>query len=98
MNRTVGIILTIATVLCCACPGFGMCIFGGLVAAGQPVTTTLNGVESSQTYPPAVGIGLLCLALIFIAIPFVVGFFAFRSKPAAPAVVSNFNEPLPPAS
>ena len=98
MNRTVGIILTIVTVLCCACPGFGLCIFGGLIAAGQPVTTTLNGVESVETYPPAVGIGLLCLALIFIVIPFVVGFFTLRNKPAPEPVAQNFNEPLPPAS
>src|SRR5512145_2920956 len=98
MNRTVGIVLTIATVLCCACPGFGLCIFGGLIAAGQPVTTTLNGVESVETYPPAVGIGLLCLALIFIIIPFVVGFITFRNKPAPASAVQNFNEPLPPTS
>jgi hypothetical protein len=100
MNRTVGIVLTIVTVLCCACPGFGLCIFGGLIAAGQPVTSTLNGVESVETYPAAYGIGLLCLALIMIVIPIGVGFFAFRKKPApvvAP-VAQSFNGPIPPAS
>jgi hypothetical protein len=100
MNRTVGIILTIVTVLCCACPGFGICIFGALVAAGQPVTTTVNGVSSSQTYPPAYGILGICLALILIVIPIAVGFFTLRNKPAAAVspVAQSYNGPIPPAS
>ena len=99
MNRTVGIIATIVTVLCCACPGFGMCIFGGMIAAGIPVTTTVNNVQSSQVYPASYGIGLLCLAVIFIAIPIVVAFFTFRRKPAAVSVVAqDYNGPIPPAS
>lgn len=99
MNRTIGIILTIVTVLCCACPGFGLCIFGGLIAAGQPVTTTLNGVESSQVYPASYGIALICLAAFLVVIPVVVGFFTLRNKPApATQAPSGFNEPMPPAS
>lgn len=99
MNRTIGIVLTIVTVLCCACPGFGLCIFGGLIAAGQPITTTLNGVENSQTFPAGIGIALICLAVILAVIPFAVGFFTLRKKPAPAVQVSeNFNEPIPPAS
>jgi len=100
MSRTVGIILTIVTVFCCACPGLFLCIGGGLIAAGQPVTTTINDVQSSQTYPPAVGIGLLCLSLILIIIPIAAGFFTFRIKPAAAVdpVQQGFNGPLPPVS
>ncbi len=101
MNRTVGIVLTIVTVLCCACPGIGFCIFGGLIAAGQPVTSTLNGVESIETYPPAIGVGFICLSLILILVPFAVGFFTFRTKPAPATtaqVPQDFGGPLPPAS
>jgi len=99
MNRTVGIILTVVTVLCCACPGFGLCIGGAMVAAGVPIKTTLNGVETSQIYPASYGIVLLCLALIFIVIPIVVAFFTFRNKPAAaPVVVQDYNGPIPPTS
>jgi len=98
MNRTVGIILTVVTIFCCACPGFILCISGGLIAAGQPITTTVNDVQSVQTYPPAVGIALLCLSLILIVIPFAVGFFAFRNKPAAAVVQQDFNGPIPPSS
>lgn len=93
-NRTKGIIATVASVLLCGCPGLFVCIFGILIAVGAPVTTTLNGETSVQTYPPTVGFVMLCLAVIFIAIPIVVGFLTLRNKPAAP--VSS--EPLPPAS
>jgi hypothetical protein len=43
-------------------------------------------------------IGLLCLSIILIIIPIVVGFFTLRNKPAPAPVAPNFNEPLPPAS
>jgi len=88
-NKTIGIILTVLTVFCCACPGFGLCITGGLVAAGQPISTEVNGVIGSQTLPPAVGILFMCFALILILIPFAVGFFTLRKKPEAAPVVSN---------
>jgi hypothetical protein len=98
MNRTVGIVLTIVTVLCCACPGFGMCISGIMGLAGVPFTTTINGESSTEPMGAPVAIGLMCLALIFIIIPIVVAFFTFRNKPASEPVAQNFNEPLPPAS
>lgn len=93
MNRTVGIILTVVTTLCCACVALFLCIFGGLIAIGQPVT--MNG--TNVIYPSTYGIVLLCLSVIFIVIPIAVAFFTFRKKPA-PAVASNYNAPIPPAS
>jgi hypothetical protein len=38
---------------------------------------------------------LVCLSVIFIAIPIVVGFLSLRKKPAAAPIN---NEPVPPAS
>ena len=69
------------------------------MAAGQPVSTTVNGVSSLQVLPVGYGIAFLCLALILIAIPIATGFFTFRfsSKTTAPAAVSP-SEPLPPPS
>ncbi len=93
-SRTTAIIATVAAVVLCGCPGLFLCIFGGLVAAGAPVTTQLNGVSNTSTLPASYGIGMLCLALILILIPVLVGFFTLRKKPA-PATT---NEPLPPAS
>jgi hypothetical protein len=96
MNRTVGIILTVVTALCCGCTALFSCIFGGVIAAGQPVE--VNG--TSEILPPALGIGLLCLTVILIIIPIAVGFFTFRQKPAqvnSPVQQDN-SGPIPPAS
>jgi hypothetical protein len=41
----------------------------------------VNGVSNSGTVSPTVGFVLLCLSLIFILIPVVVGFFTLRKKP-----------------
>jgi hypothetical protein len=96
-NRTKGLIATIASVVLCGCPGLFLCIFGGLTAAGSmPFNTELNGVTNSGTLPPTFGLVLVCLAVIFVAIPIVVGFLTLRNNPAAVPV--NNNEPLPPAS
>ncbi|MBV6465120.1 MAG: hypothetical protein PGMFKBFP_00388 [Anaerolineales bacterium] len=88
MNRNTGIIATVAAVLLCGCPGIFICLFGALTAAGQ-------GTFNDQSLSPTVGFVLLCLSLVFIAIPVVVGVVTLRKKPEA-APVSN--EPLPPAS
>ena len=92
--RDKGLIGTIAAVVLCGCPGLLLCILGGLVAAGAPVNTELNGVTNTTTLPAWAGIALLCVALIFILIPVVVGFLTLRAKPAPPAS----SEPVPPAS
>jgi hypothetical protein len=95
-NRTKGIIATIASVILCGCPGLFLCIFGAFTATGNmPFNTELNGVSNSGTLPPTSGYVLLCLSLVFIAIPIVVGFLTLRNKPA---LQSSNNEPLPPAS
>ncbi len=92
--RTKGILATVASVILCGCPGLFLCIFGGLVAAGAPVNTELNGVSNSTTLPNWMGFAGLCVALILILIPFVVGFLTLRNKPAP---VST-GEPIPPPS
>lgn len=85
MSRTVAIVLTAITVLCCACPGLVFCILGVLAAVGVsvPVTTTLGSTSSTQNLPASYGIGLICLSIILILIPIAVGFFTLRQKPAA---------------
>jgi hypothetical protein len=99
MSRNASIAVTIITVLCCACPGLVMCVFGGLIGAGVPLTTTLNDVSSVQTLPASYGVGLICLSVILILIPVAVGFFTLRKKPAAvESPVVPPNEQVPPAS
>ncbi|HNN13845.1 MAG TPA: hypothetical protein PKL78_09820 [Anaerolineales bacterium] len=85
-NKNTGIIATVAATLLCGCPGLFMCLFGAITATG-------NGTFNDSSLPAASGIGLICVALVFILIPVGVGFFTLRKKPEA----SN-NEPLPPTS
>ena len=94
-NKTKGIIATVASVILCGCPGLFLCIFGAFTASGNmPFNTELNGVTNSGTLPPTTGFVMLCLSLIFIAIPIVVGFLTLRKKPVAPVN----NEPIPPVA
>ncbi|CAG0989498.1 hypothetical protein ANAEL_02211 [Anaerolineales bacterium] len=95
--KTKGIIATIAAVVLCGCPGLFMCFFGATtLAASQTPGAEIDVFGSSDpTSAMTMGIVFLCLSIIFILIPIVVGFFMFRKKPE---VVIESNEPLPPAS
>ena len=99
MNRkTGGIIATSVAVLLFGCPGLCLCIFGAMTATGQmPLTsdfpyTSDFGNPSSEMAPSYWGFVLLCMALIFIAFPIVVGVLTLRTKPEKPA---STNEPFP---
>jgi hypothetical protein len=92
-NKTAGIIATIASVLLCGCPGIFLCIFGAATALGGG-TMTLG--ETTQPMDPTYGFVFLCLSLIFIAIPIVVGFVTLRKKPEAVEPLGD--EPLPPTA
>ena len=95
-TKTKGIVSTIAAVVLCGCPGLFLCFFGAMstfVSAIPGVDIDVGG-SSDPAAATAMGIGALCLSLIFIAIPIAVGYFTLRKKPEA--VITN--EPLPPAS
>ena len=97
-KRTTGLIATIASVLLCGCPGIFLCIFGATTALGGGMMTLGNTTEPLD---PTYGYVFLCLSLIFILIPFVVGFATLRKKPQVPApgrIEPIDNGPLPPAS
>jgi len=97
-KRTTGLIATIASVLLCGCPGIFLCIFGATTALGGGTMTLGNTTEPLD---PTYGYVFLCLSLIFILIPFVVGFATLRKKPQVPApgrIEPIDNGPLPPAS
>jgi len=93
-SRTKGIIATVAAVLLCGCPGLFLCIFGGLAAAGAPVTTEWQGVTNTAPMDTTTAFALLCAGIIFVIIPIVVGFVTLRKKPA-PADIAG---PMPPAA
>jgi hypothetical protein len=90
-NKTKGIVATIAAVVLCGCPGLFLCVFGAATAFGGG---TYNLGNDSGNIPPTMGYVFLCLSLIAMLIPIVVGFFMLRKKPQ---VISS-DEPLPPVS
>jgi hypothetical protein len=93
-KKTLGIIATTVSALACGCAAIIACGWGVVAVTGAPIDVTANGQQSVETLPPAVGYVLLCLSVLFVAVPFVVGFLTLRKKPAP--IVDN--EPIPPAS
>ena len=98
-KRTTSIIATVATALICGCCALFACIMGIGTITGNG-TMELGG--SSQPMPSSFGYVFLCLSVIFIIVPIVVGVVTLRKKPeeavAVPADAPVDDEPLPPAS
>jgi len=99
-KKNTGLIATIATAVLCGCPGlFGLCLGGTSVFASFVPGADIDVFGSNDpAAATTMGFVFLCLSLIFIAIPIVVGVVTLRKKPgeAAPAAVPA-SEPKPPA-
>jgi hypothetical protein len=93
-NRTKGIIATVASAVVCGCVGLFACIFGVLGAFQVPFQTDVNGVTGNAPMPSTWGYALICLSVILLAVPVVVGFLTLRKKAAAPDMAG----PMPPAA
>lgn len=95
-SKTGAIIGTLAAVLLCGCPGLFLCLFGALTALGLGTgNLDLGGYSSSGALPGWVGFVLICVSLILILIPVVVGITTLREKkPKTPPV--DTNDPVPP--
>ena len=86
-KKTTGIVVTVVSGLLCGFPGLCMLIFGVVTATGMmPYTTEFNGVTDTGIVPSQYGFAMLCLALVFIAIPVAVGFFTLRKNAAGEAI------------
>lgn len=94
-NRTIGIVATSVTALLCGCASIFSCVWGFLIATGQPIDVTTNDIVTQQTVSPSVGYVLLCLTVLMLLVPVAVGFFTLRKKPAATEATV---EEIPPAS
>jgi hypothetical protein len=110
-KKTVGLIATIGTFFLCACPSIFLCVWGGIGVAQVPIDKTFNGQTVNEPMSMGVGVVLLCLSLIGLLTPVVVGFFTLRKKPEDTAInaapMSDLgiesdpfknDEPLPPTS
>ena len=99
-KRTTGLIATIATALLCGCPGlFGLCLGATSVLASFVPGAEIDVFGSNDpAAATTMGFVSLCLSVIFIAIPIVVGIVTLRKKPEVVApVVTPITEPRPPA-
>jgi hypothetical protein len=92
-KRTTAIIATVVTGLLCGCPGLAILCFG---AFAVPISFTpgaqidVFGSNDPQSLLTT-GIVGICLGILLIAIPVVVGFTTLRNRPAAAGMV------VPPA-
>ena len=84
MNRNNAIIATVASGVLCGCPGLVICLSGVVFAATSQMPDAEIDVfgSSDPTAALLMGLGFLCVSLIFIAIPVAVGFFTLRRAPA----------------
>ena len=100
-KKTTGLIATIATAVLCGCPGLiGLCMGAMFATVGTIPGSNIDiGGSSDPAAAIGTGIAMLCVGLIFVAIPIVVGFVTLRKKPAEAEVSAPVSdEPLPPAS
>ncbi len=97
-KRTAGIIATLATVLLCGLPGLiGLCM--GAVFALVSFIPGANIDMFGSNDPRSAfnfGLGALCLGILFVLIPVVVGFLTLRNRPAAGAPAPPATGPTPP--
>ena len=86
-KRNIGIIATIITVLLCGIPGLVSLCLAALFVIGGPVFEK----NSSDLL---LKLSLLCLGLVSIAIPIVVGVLTLRNRDPKPVTFPD--EPIPP--
>jgi len=92
-KRTTSIILTVVAVLLCGCPGLASFCGGAMFAIVSFIPGAEIDVFGSSDPQSALifGVASLCIGIIFIAIPVIVGYLTLGRKKD---VVSD--EPLPP--
>jgi len=81
-KKTTGIVATIAAVLLCGCPGLLALFMGGLFAIISQIPGADIDMFGSSDPQSALqfGIGGICLGLVFVIIPVVVGFLTLRKR------------------
>lgn len=99
-KKSTGIIATVIAALLCGCPGLlGMC-FGLVFAVVSRIPGADIDVFGSRDPQTALntGIGALCLGIVFVAIPIVIGIVTLRKKPQTGMVVPQASvEPPKPS-
>jgi len=94
-NRTAAVIITIAAVLLCACPGLAFLCFGVTDFIDHYALNSYFYGITSKGLSDFWGIVGICSGIIFIVIAVLVSFFVLRKKKVTPP--PSPDEPLPPA-
>lgn len=96
-RKTTGIIATVAAVLLCGCPGLvGLCSGAIFAIAGFVPGSEIDVFGSSDPQAAiTTGIVTLCVSILFIAIPIVVGFLMLRNKPEDDVLEGTIQEEIP---
>jgi hypothetical protein len=101
-KRTTAIIATIVTGLLCGCPGLAILCFGAFAIPTSFVPGAQIDVFGSNDPQSLLTSGIvgLCLGILLIAIPVVVGFTTLRNRPAAADMVVSpaSSMPVPPVT
>jgi len=95
-KKTVAIIVTVAAILLCGCPGLFSLFFGGMFALISFIPGANIDVMGSSDPRSALnfGIGGLCVGSVFVLIAAAAIFFAWRRKSDT---TPNPNSTIPPA-
>lgn len=95
-KKTIGIIATVVTALCCGCPGAFIVLVGVIAWAGGG-TYEING--ASNLVEPQMGLYMLCLGLVMFLIPIITAAISFWPKKTAKENPDSEtkDEEIPPA-
>jgi hypothetical protein len=96
MNRNVAIVVTIVTSLACGIPAFVLMCLGVLALFGTQVPEVMAENPGSTPEEVMLGAGVfLCVGVVFLIIPILVGVFSLRSSKKE--IPDDFDY-IPPAS
>jgi hypothetical protein len=95
-KKTTAIVVTVAAMLLCGCPGLFSLLMGGMFAVISFIPGSNIDVMGSSDPRSALnlGIGGLCVGIVFVLIAAAAIFFAWRRKPGT---APNASDSVPPA-
>ena len=99
-NRTAGVIATIVALMLCGFPGLVMLCYGSIATMIAIIPGSEIDMLGSEDPTDALArvLGLLCLGILFIAIPAVIAYFALGRKPETILEPQELqDEEIPPA-
>ena len=90
-KRMTSIVVTVASVLLCGCPGLFSLLFGGMFAVISFIPGADIDMFGSRDPQSALtfGIGGLCLGIVFLLIAAAAIFFAWRRRPDTASPISS---------